>query len=271
MLRDLPILSFTFFSYNFFVTIGILAMLLYMLIVGLRRYLPWFSPAALLPGKLSRTLVTEHKTDWKNLLLFYLCYALSYGIGYLCLWVPKLMVTFGNLWSVSFVGFSLAFIPVFYFLAKRFRLPGPPLLVLESVLPTLIIMQIFQRVACLMNGCCYGMPFAGGLVYPEGTQSYDVYGPGVEVFPTQPVESILLLLLLLLIIVFQLRGRRTVYLFPIGFGLIGFFTELFMGGFKGLTIGLLDGMHLFFLALILMGFRLWQLSRRLDTGEETES
>ncbi|MDR1070231.1 MAG: condensation domain-containing protein, partial [Gracilibacteraceae bacterium] len=247
-------------SYYFFVGIGIACMVVYVAIVGILRYLPWLSLAELRLSGFGA--VKKHYRSLQYLFLFYFCYAVSYGFGYIGLWVPKFVVMFGQINSVTFVGFALFFIPAFLTLARFFRLPGRPVLLLEAVMPSLIIMQIFQRVACYFNGCCFGIPFRGGIVFPDDAQASRLYGEGTAVFPTQPAESAALVLLLIITIIAALLGRRTVHIFPIGFGAVGFVNEILMGGFKGITAGPFDGMHFFFLALVVMGIVLYRMAQR---------
>ncbi|MDR1603810.1 MAG: amino acid adenylation domain-containing protein [Gracilibacteraceae bacterium] len=243
-------------TYYFFVGLGIACMVVYVMIAGIIRYLPWLSLAALRPFGLG--IVQKHLRSFQYLFLFYFCYAVSYGFGYIGLWVPKFIVMFGQVNNVSFVGFALFFIPAFLTVTRFFRLPDPPLLLLELIMPTLNIMQIFQRLACYFNGCCFGIPFRGGIVFPGDAQASRLYGEGTAVFPTQLTEAGALTILLILTFILRGLGRRTVHVFPIGFGLIGFGTEIMMGGFKGIMGGIFDGMHLFFLALIGMGLWLYR-------------
>ncbi|MDR0435018.1 MAG: amino acid adenylation domain-containing protein [Gracilibacteraceae bacterium] len=245
-------------SYYFFVAIGIFCMVVYVAAVGAVRYLPW--PALVKTRLSSLGSLKQHIPSFQRLFLFYFCYAAAYGFGYIGLWVPKFIVMFGEINSVTFVGFALFFIPAYLTLTRFCRLPGRPIDILEAVMPSLNIMQIFQRLACYFNGCCFGLPFAGGIVFPDDAQASRLYGEGTAVFPTQLAEAGALTLLLLLTLTVRLLGRRTVHIFPIGFGLIGFVLESLTGGFKGITAGPFDGMHLFFLALVVMGIVLYRMS-----------
>ena len=70
--------------------------------------------------------------------------------------------------------------------------------------------QAIGRIGCFQGGCCYGMPCAWGVVYPEGSLPYSVY-EGVPLFPVQLVEASVLFLLFGVCLAVPFRRRWWVY------------------------------------------------------------
>ena len=48
----------------------------------------------------------------------------------------------------------------------------------DIIAPAIVLGQAVGRIACFLNGCAFGSPtgLGFGIVYPEGTMAYDVYG-----------------------------------------------------------------------------------------------
>ena len=65
------------------------------------------------------------------------------------------------------------------------------------------IMHCFGRIGCFCAGCCYGRPYKGfgAVVFPEDSQAIS----GVELFPVQLVEAVLVLIIAIVILVLQIR------------------------------------------------------------------
>lgn len=83
----------------------------------------------------------------------------------------------------------------------------------------------FGRVGCFMAGCCYGKPYhgVGAVVFPEGS-----FAPaGIELFPVQLVEAVLLILISILLLVLQLKIKwiYTIETYLIIYGIVRFFLE----------------------------------------------
>lgn len=111
--------------------------------------------------------------------------------------------------GLTFMGFLLG---VVLFLACYGRMSGiGGYYLLNALLPSLALGQAIGRIGCFLGGCCYGMPCAWGVSYPEGSFPYSVYG-GVPLFPVQLVEASVLFLLFGVCLAVPFRSRWWVYL-----------------------------------------------------------
>jgi len=124
--------------------------------------------------------------------------------------------------GVAFASGVLLVIPAFLLLARLFPGNGRPTAQLELVMPAMALNHVFNRMACFMSGCCFGVPSRFGVVYPNASMASLVYGPGTRVFPNQLLEFISMLLCFLLILFLRFRGKRTLPIFPLVFGAVGF-------------------------------------------------
>ena len=163
-----------------------------------------------------------------NYWFFALCYAVAYAA--LVVGTGKI----GGLISIDrggnvFVGGVLTFIPVFLVLAMFFPQNGRPTEQLELVLPSLALNHCVSRIACLFNGCCFGVPFEPGLTYPDYSTASMMFD-SQPLFPTQPVESTVMLLCFITILVLQAKGKRTLPVFPLVFSATGFLLTFVTGG-----------------------------------------
>lgn len=167
--------------------------------------------------------------------------------------------------GVAFVGGVLVFIPVFLLLAKIFPRNGSPTKQLEVVLPVLALQHVFNRIACLLNGCCFGTPFEHGITYPRFTVPSMMFR-GQPLFPTQPVESAIMLLCFVVVLILHFRGKRTLPIVPLVFGATGFWLTFLIGGlvtgentllglramhWHQIAFTLMFGIGVFFLVLVL--------------------
>jgi phosphatidylglycerol:prolipoprotein diacylglycerol transferase len=72
-------------------------------------------------------------------------------------------------------------------LARRW---GIPLLsLLDCFGPGLALGQAFGRIGCFLAGCCYGLPWDGGVCAVVFTDSHTLAPPGIELHPTQLYSS----------------------------------------------------------------------------------
>lgn len=99
---------------------------------------------------------------------------------------------------------------------------------LDMLCVSLTVQHIFNRLACLCHGCCYGRKYSGpfAFTYPLGNG----WGAGYDysIYPTQLFE-IIGMLILLVILLWRLRqNKHTVLLFEIVFAVIIFLSELMM-------------------------------------------
>ncbi len=85
------------------------------------------------------------------------------------------------------------------------------------------IQHIFNRLGCLMEGCCYGIPMrgTGSIKFPDEILTY-------RVFPSQVLEIFCMILLFCGLIV-CLKKKGPVFAFSMGgFGISIFLSEFFM-------------------------------------------
>jgi phosphatidylglycerol:prolipoprotein diacylglycerol transferase len=132
------------------------------------------------------------------------------------------LVYYGGLLGASLAG-------VLYARRKR-----QPLWKLADILaPSIALGQVFGRIGCLLNGCCYGRPchLPWAISFPEHNAAG---APTVPVHPTQIYESILSLGLCVALMWLHRRKRfdgQTFGLYLIGYALLRSFVELFRGDY----------------------------------------
>ena len=87
------------------------------------------------------------------------------------------------------------------------------------------IMHAFGRVGCFFAGCCYGRPYHGfgAVVFPEGSQALS----GVELFPVQLVEAILVMILAIVLILLEVKKKfyYTIEAYLLTYSVIRFILE----------------------------------------------
>jgi len=124
--------------------------------------------------------------------------------------------------STAFAGGVLVFFAVILILSPFFSGNGKPLRQLQLFMPGLALHHAFNRTACLLASCCYGVPHRFGIVFPDISVPSIVYAPGTRVFPSQAIEAGVMLLLFGALLWLQLCGKRHLPIFPLVFGLTGF-------------------------------------------------
>ena len=84
-----------------------------------------------------------------------------------------------------------------------------------------VIQHIFNRIACFLNGCCYGKPYSGpgSVIFPE---------LGYPVWPSQLIEGGFMALLLIWLILLKRKGKPLFGRMETGFGAAVFVSEFFM-------------------------------------------
>jgi len=97
----------------------------------------------------------------------------------------------------------------------------------------------FGRIGCFMAGCCYGRPYHGfgAVVFPEGSMAPS----GIQLFPVQIVEAIILIVIATIILILQLRFDwfYTVETYLILYGIVRFILEYFRyDELRGAVLGL---------------------------------
>ena len=111
--------------------------------------------------------------------------------------------------GLTFMGFLLAVVPFLVFYGRMSGIGGGYLL--NALLPSLALGQAIGRIGCFLGGCCYGVPCAWGVAYPEGSFPHSVYG-NAPLIPVQLVEAGALFLLFGVCLVVLFHRRWWVYL-----------------------------------------------------------
>jgi prolipoprotein diacylglyceryltransferase len=120
--------------------------------------------------------------------------------------------------------------------------------------PGLALNQSLNRLACTLSGCCYGRPFSFGILFPKGAPSSIFLGQGTRVFPSQPLESAFAFGCCVLLLVLIAKNRPSLHLFPLLWGLAGFFLEFVCADDRGRRLWVLSGFQqLAYLALMAVG------------------
>ena len=87
------------------------------------------------------------------------------------------------------------------------------------------------RIGCFLNGCCYGIPYSFGFVFPPNSPAGEAF-PYQTLFPTQLISSFNLFLMGLVLHLFKKRGiakGKLLPLFLIFYSTHRFFIEFFRG------------------------------------------
>jgi phosphatidylglycerol:prolipoprotein diacylglycerol transferase len=134
----------------------------------------------------------------------------------------------------------------------------------DVLAPSIALGNVFGRIGCLLNGCCYGRPtnMPWGIRFPAGHQY-----AGVPVHPTQiydALDNFILYLLLAWLFRHKKFDGQVLATFLIGYGVTRVFMECFRGDYPpdhihyGLTPGELVSIPIFIAGLLLAAL----LSRR---------
>lgn len=106
----------------------------------------------------------------------------------------------------------------------------------DVLAPSIALGQVFGRIGCLLNGCCYGRPtvLPWGICFPEDHATHPAGSAAAPVHPTQVYESVLsLILYAALAWAFRRKkfdGQIFAY-FLVGYAGIRAFVELFRGDY----------------------------------------
>ncbi len=122
------------------------------------------------------------------------------------------------------------------------------------------IQHIFNRLACLMNGCCYGIPYHGlfALRFPD---------LAYPVFPSQIFEMACMAALLAVVVFFDRKGKPLFGAALIGFGLSIFLSEFFMDQQGNLRILGMNAIQYGSLLVCAIGIFYRKAATRRRTGE----
>ena len=141
-------------------------------------------------------------------------------------WWEIFMIQKGGLvYYGGLIGASLA--TVFYMRWKKL----PLWRMADALAPSIALGQMFGRLGCLMNGCCYGRPsdLPWAICFPKDHETH-----GLPVHPTEIYESLLNLALYLALAALYRRKKFTGQVFAsylICYALLRSFVEMFRGDY----------------------------------------
>lgn len=173
-------------------------------------------------------------------------------------WYEPLMIQKGGLvYYGGLIGAALATI----LFARLKRLPLWPLA--DVLAPSISLGQMFGRLGCLMNGCCFGracdLPWA--IRYPAGHET-----AGQAVHPTQVYEAGLSLALYGALALLHRRKKFDGQVFAaylLGYAVVRTVVELFRGDYRALAFGWMTPAHWISAGILVAGLVLWwKLPRR---------
>ena len=133
--------------------------------------------------------------------------------------------------GVNYFGWLFGCVIFLFVFGRLSRISATALL--EVFVPACLPAQAIGRIGCFLGGCCYGMPVdpAWGVVYPEGSLPFSVYG-SVPLFPVQLYEAGWLFIVFVIVLtVVRQEHRAGVSLMAMGVG--RFALEFLRGDSRG--------------------------------------
>ncbi len=138
---------------------------------------------------------------------------------------------FSALWTAltsgrAFYGGFVLLIVVFICYVRKYSLPADTVCAL--FVPVTALFMFFGRLGCFLGGCCYGIPIAHGIVFPEGSLAPS----GVPLFPSQLAEAAAQLLLFLSLAILERRleqKRSLISIYIACYSVIRFVLEFWRG------------------------------------------
>lgn len=168
-----------------------------------------------------QTLGKKYGFRWYQSLVFGFSFLIFEIIGAKILYIAE---SFNSVLEngIGFSGFSffgiMFSVPLLVWVLSKFvKIPFGKLMDFASV--GILLELAFYRVGCTCAGCCRGLSFSFGMVYPSGE----------TLFPVQPIEASLdIILAVVLIVLFlkkKLRNGEQYLLYMSGYGAIRFILE----------------------------------------------
>ncbi|MBN2143579.1 MAG: prolipoprotein diacylglyceryl transferase [Candidatus Aureabacteria bacterium] len=134
----------------------------------------------------------------------------------------------------------------------------PVLKIGDMAMTVIPLGQMFGRIGCFLNGCCFGRPttFPIKVTFPLGSPACDYYQELMPVHPVQLYESIALGCFFLLLLTIYEKKRfdgQMIALYGMGYAVIRFLLEFLRGDnppiLAGLTLSQCVGIVVFPLSL----------------------
>ena len=120
--------------------------------------------------------------------------------------------------------------------------------------PAIPLFHAFGRIGCFLGGCCYGIPWEGGITY---TRALSPEANGVARFPVQLLESALLFALFLLLAALFRRGAlraKLLALYLAVYAVLRFLLEFLRGdAIRGVYFGLSTSQWISLAILLALG------------------
>lgn len=120
--------------------------------------------------------------------------------------------------------------------------------------PAIPLFHAFGRIGCFLGGCCYGIPWEGGITY---TRALSPEANGVARFPVQLLESALLFALFFLLAALFRRGAlrgRLLALYLAVYAVLRFLLEFLRGdAIRGVYFGLSTSQWISLAILLALG------------------
>lgn len=173
--------------------------------------------------------------------------------------------------GTHFIGrviFVLLFFPLAYRLIYRTR-SREWIAYLDLLCIFLAFQHMFNRMACLFEGCCMGKfyrgPFAFKYSWGRGTGA----GYSYSVYPTQLFEAVCMLVLFLALLYLHKRRKRLLFVFCICFSTVIFISEFMMEGTG--TIRVMGCSVIQYAAVLLMGMTgIFAIAEKYESRKKKE-
>ena len=120
----------------------------------------------------------------------------------------------------------------------------------------LTFQHIFNRVACLCEGCCMGKPYSGIFAFWYHAEGKTGAGFSYPVYPTQIFEILCMVVLLVLLFVLRTKKKHLADVFCIGFAVCIFLSEFMMDQTGVLLIAGLSVIQYAAILLFVTGIRI---------------